>query len=220
MHKRIIDLTFPLYDGMKTFPVPWHQAVEITILGRHGIENRETRKIVIGTHTGTHCDAPRHFVPGGRTLDKLPLGVLIGEAFVIDFSYAKPFQEMGINDFQRQMRNRKVERLVIRYDWSDNWGNLKYYTDHPFMSVEAAQWLMKRGVKLLAMDTPTPDDPKNGRGTVSDSPIHKLLLNNDIILVEYLCNLKALNRRDIELIVLPLKIHEGDGAPARCVAME
>jgi kynurenine formamidase len=217
---RIIDLTFSIKNGMTTFPTYWHPTVEITVLGHHRSENRETRKIIVGTHTGTHCDAPRHFIPDGMTLDNLPLEVLIGPAFVADFSKAPPFREIGIKDLEQQLGNRKIDRLILRFDWSDNWSEQNYYTDHPFMSEEAADWLIQRDIKLLAMDTPTPDDPRNGRGNVKDSPVHKLLLSKNIILVEYLCNLKKLSRQDIELIVLPLKIYEGDGAPARCVAIE
>lgn len=217
---RVIDLTFPIQNGMTTFPTYWHPSVEITVLGKHSSENRETRKIVLGTHTGTHCDAPRHFIPGGQTLDNLPLDVLIGPALVLDFSHAAPFQELTAKDFERQLGDRQVERLVIRFDWSDHWKEQDYYTDHPFISEEAAAWLIQRGVKLLAMDTPTPDNPKNGRGTGKDSPVHKLFLSKNIVLVEYLCNLKSLRKKEVQLIVLPLKIHEGDGAPARCVALE
>ena len=60
-------------EGMQTFAAHWHPFVEITQLGRHGIENRESRKLTFGTHTGTHIDAPRHFIPGGQTVDRVPL---------------------------------------------------------------------------------------------------------------------------------------------------
>ncbi len=65
-----------------------------------------------------------------------------------------------------------------------------------------------------------PDSPKNGRGTELDSPIHKILLGAGVILVEYLCNLRELKSREVELIVLPLKILEADGCPVRCVAID
>ena len=67
-NKKIIDLTMSLKEGMQTFPTHWHPFVEITQLGRHGIENRETRKLILGTHTGTHIDAPSHFISDGDTI--------------------------------------------------------------------------------------------------------------------------------------------------------
>ena len=220
MARRIVDLTYLIHEGMATCPSPWHPIVEVTILGRHGIENRETRKVVLGTHTGTHCDAPRHFVPGGKTVDELSLDMLIGPAFVVDFSNSQPSQEKDVADFERQLGDRCPERVVMRFDWSEHWGKMKYYTDHPFISQAAAQWLVDRGVRLLAMDTPMPDNPAHAQGSELDSPNHNILLGNGVILVEYLCNLKELQQREIELIVLPLKILDGDGSPVRCVAIE
>jgi len=220
MSKRIVDLTFPIHEGMTTFPVHWHPMVEISIMGRHGIENRETRKVLIGTHTGTHMDAPRHFIPTGRTVDEVPLETLVGPAIVVDFTFAKRFQELEASDFEKQLGTQLPERIVMRFDWSDQWGKGDYYSDHPFISEKAADWLVKKGVKLLAMDTPMPDNPANGRGTPNDSPNHKILLGQDVILVEYLCNLRALKTREIELIVLPLKIQGADGSPVRCIAIE
>lgn len=218
--RKIIDLTYSISEGMTTFPVHWHPPVEITILGRHGIENRETRKITLGTHTGTHCDAPRHFVPKGNTVENLSLDTLIGQARVLDFSHILPFTELGIDDLSSRIGDRPCERLILRFDWDKHWGTLRYYSDHPFISEDAAQWLVDRGVKLLAMDSPMPDNPKNGRGTPNDSPVHKITLNAGMILVEYLCNLSSITTEEVELIVMPLKIQEGDGAPVRCVAIE
>jgi len=220
MPRRIVDLTLPIHEGMTTFPSYWHPIVEITLLGRHEVENRETRKVILGTHTGTHCDAPCHFIPGGQTVDTLSLEILIGPAFVLDFSKTKPGQEIDVADFKQQLGNCRPERLVMRFDWSDQWGKAQYYIGHPFISQAAAQWLVDRGVKLLAMDTPTPDNPADSQGSKLDSPNHKILLGNGVILVEYLCNLKKLRRHEIELVVLPLKILDGDGSPARCVAIE
>jgi arylformamidase len=73
---------------------------------------------------------------------------------------------------------------------------------------------------LLGMDTPMPDNPAHGKGCDVDSPVHKILLGNDIVLTEYLCNLNALTKNEIELIVAPLKIQAGDGSPARVIAIE
>jgi arylformamidase len=217
---RKIDLTFPIHEGMTTFPTHWHPFVEVSQLGRHGIENRETRKLVLGTHTGTHCDAPLHFIPGGQTIDAVSLDVLIGPARVVDFSSSRPGQELDVADFERELGASRPSRVVMRFDWSEHWGHMRYYSDHPYISQAAARWLVERNVRLLAMDTPMPDNPKHGRGNEPDSPNHKILLGNGTILVEYLCNLKAVEKKDIDLIVLPLKVLGADGAPARCVAVE
>ena len=218
--KRIVDLSYLLHDGMTSFPVPWSAPFEIAQLGRHGIEGRETRKVTFGTHTGTHIDAPRHFIPGGTTVDQLPLDIFVGPATVVDFTAAKPLQEMQVEDFTKQLGDRRVERLIMRFDWSDHWGTLKFYTEQPFISDEAAHWMVERGVRLLGMDTPQADSPKNGRGAERDCPVHKILLGAGIVKLEYMNNLRALKSREIELIALPLLIKSADGAPVRCVAIE
>lgn len=220
MARRVVDLSYTVAEGMTTFPVHWHPVVEITQLGRFGIEDRETRKITIGTHTGTHLDAPRHFIPNGETVDNIPVDVFVGAALVLDFTYAQDLQVIGIEDFERQIHGRKPERIIMRFDWDKYWGTMKYYTDHPYISNEAAQWLVDTGVRLLGMDTPQADSPKNGRASGNDSPVHKILLGSSIIKLEYLCNLKELLKQEIEIIALPLKIKDGDGAPVRCVAIE
>lgn len=219
MAKRYVDLTLTIHSGMATFPVHWHPVVEITQLGRHGIENRETRKLVLGTHTGTHLDAPRHFIPGGATVDQLSLDVLIGPADVLDFSHVADSQGLTVADFAAKLGDRRPERIVLRFDWCQHFGTMKYYSDLPWLTEEAAQWLVDRGVKMIAMDTPMPDNPKNGRNSGNDSPNHKILLGNGTIIVEYLANLASLPEGEVELIVLPLKIEGSDGSPVRCVAI-
>lgn len=219
MASRIIDLTFPIHEGMLTFPAPHHPFVEITQLARHGVENRETRRISLGTHTGTHCDAPLHFIPHGSTVDLIPPETLVGPAIVCDF---REFIDRGITtaDLENSLGRRPPERIVLWFDWSKHFGRIEYYSGHGYLTSEAAEWLVANGCKLLAMDTPQPDNPRHGRQHVPDSPIHKILLGANVVLVEYLTNLDQLQSREIELIVAPLKIVGSDGAPLRCFAIE
>lgn len=217
--RRLVDLSHVLCNGMMTYPVPWSPPFEVTQLGRHAIEGRESRKIVIGTHCGTHADAPRHFIPGGTTIDQLPLELFVGPATVVDFTDAKPLQEIEVFDFEKRLCDRHIDRLVMRFDWSDHWGTLKYYSEHPYISEDAAHWLVKRGVLLLGMDIPQADSPKNGRGSERDSPVHKILLGAGMIKLEYMTNLRALGTDELELIALPLKIRDGDGSPVRCIGI-
>jgi len=214
----VVDLTLTLREGMTTFPVYWHPLVEISQLGRLHYEKRETRKLVLGTHTGTHMDAPRHFIVGGKTIDELDPSLFVGACVLLNMTDFGPFTEVSKADMEQRLAGRKPERLMLRFDWSDHINSEEYYADHPFLSEECAQYLVDIGVKVLAMDTPMPDNPKNGRNSDNDSPNHYILLGKDVILVEYVTNLRALGNVDsFELFVLPLKIHEGDGAPVRCL---
>jgi kynurenine formamidase len=217
---RIIDLSLSIEEGMMTFPTHWHPVVEITILGRHGIEGRETRKIVLGTHIGTHADAPRHFIPGGSTIDEVSLDVLIGPATVADFTGCAPLLEIDVAHLEGKLGATVPQRLILRTGWSEFFGEMKFYKEYPFLSEKAARWLVEKGVRLIAMDTPSPDNPAHSRDTPKDSPNHKVLLGAGVILVEYVANLKALTRSEVELVVMPLKLKGCDGSPARCVAIE
>jgi arylformamidase len=217
---RIIDLSLPIEEGMMTFPTPWHPVVEVTILGRHGIEGRETRRIVLGTHVGTHADAPRHFIPNGGTIENIPLDLLIGPATIADFTGCGPLYEITVASLKQKLQDRVPQRLILRTGWSEYFGHLKFYDEYPFLSEDAAQWLVEQGVRLIAMDTPSPDNPAHSRGTPRDSPNHKVLLGAEVLLVEYLTNLKSIIAAEVELIVLPLKLKGCDGSPVRCVAIE
>ncbi|MGA7217805.1 MAG: cyclase family protein [Candidatus Sulfotelmatobacter sp.] len=217
---KIVDLTLPIEEGMMTFPTHWHPVVEITILGRHGIEGRETRKIVLGTHIGTHADAPRHFIPNGGTIDEVPLDVLLGPATMVDFTGCPPLYEIGVADLTQKLAGNVPSRLILRTGWSEYFGDMKFYDEYPFLSEQAAQWLVDSGVKLIAMDTPSPDNPAHSRGAPKDSPNHKVLLGAGVVLVEYVANLKSLTAPEVELIVMPLKLKGCDGSPVRCVAIE
>jgi len=217
---KIVDLSLSLHEGMMTFPTHWHPVVEISILGRHGIEGRETRKLVFGTHTGTHTDAPLHFIPNGKGIDEVPLETLVGEAAVVNFAPARQNQEIGIAALKEKLGEKVPTRLILRTDWSDQFGQMTYYNNYPFFSQDAARWLVDGGCRLIAMDTPSPDNPAHSRGSGNDSPNHKVLLGAEVVLVEYLTNLRALSKAVVELFVLPLKVKGGDGAPTRCIAIE
>lgn len=217
---KITDLSLSLHEGMMTFPTHWHPMVEISILGRHGIEGRETRKLVLGTHTGTHTDAPLHFIPNGKGIDEVPLEILVGDATVVNFTPASPNQEIGIPELKQRLGNQVPRRLILRTDWSDYFGQMPYYNNYPFFSQDAAKWLVDGGCRLIAMDTPSPDNPVNSRGSGNDSPNHKVLLGAEVVLVEYLCNLRSLSSPVVELVVLPLKVKGADGSPTRCIAIE
>ena len=217
--KKVVDLTMLLKNGMTTFPVSWHPKVKISKLGRLEIEKRETRKLVIGTHTGTHCDAPRHFIKNGKTIDKFNPEIFIGKALVIDLSYKKRFEEVKKSEIEKQIKGKKINRLILNFNWCRKINSSKYYSDHPYLSNEAAQLIVDKGCKLLGMDTPMPDNPKNGHGCTLDSPIHKILLKNNCIIVEYLCNVYKIKKKIIDLIVAPLNIKDGDGAPSRVLGI-
>ena len=215
----IVDLTLKIEEGMMTFPVSWHPFVEITQLGRFHVEGRETRKITVGTHTGTHVDAPRHFIKNGTTIENIDLSKFYGPCIILEFQSLSDKAEVTVEMLKEKLEGRTPERILFRYDWDKKLGSLAYYSDHPYLSESACEYLVEIGVKLVGFDAPMPDNPINGKGTKKDSPNHTILLGNDIVILEYLSNLGSISSPNFILSAFPLKIAEGDGSPVRAVAI-
>lgn len=215
----IIDLTMPLREGMMTFPVAWHPVVEVTQLGRFHVEGRETRRVSLGTHTGTHVDAPLHFIKGGAPVNQIPLDACYGPARVLDFTDLADKAEITLEMLKARVGTPVPPRLLFRFDWEHRLDSLAYYSDHPYLSEDACQWMVDQGVRLIGLDAPMPDDPRNGRGSEKDSPNHVILLSAGVVILEYLVNLSQIPAGDFILSALPILIDGADGAPVRAVAI-
>ena len=216
-----IDLTFDIHEGMLTTPVPWHPMVEISILGRHEFEGRATRKVTLGTHTGTHMDAPYHFVKDGITIDRIPTDVLINKAYVIDVRPKGCFAKTTAKDIKKTgVKIEKGSGVIIHTGWYNKWMHRDYYFKWPCLTMDACEYLADCGVSLVGLDVPSPDDPKDKIAFGEISPHHYHFLSRGIILVEFLANLDKISKNEIELIALPLKIRGADGFCARVIAVE
>lgn len=210
---KIIDLTYPIEEGMLTFHAHWHPKVSIEQLGKIEVEGRESRKILFGTHTGTHVDAPLHFISNGKSIDEIPLSKLNGKITIIDFSDL----EENASITKEMLQDKQIsKKMLFKFGWGKNWGNPNFYFGYPFFTIEAAEFLISNNVELLAYDAPSPDDSRTKLGSNEDSIIHKIFLKNDIVLVEYLANLEQIQELDgWNISVNPLKIKGADGSPAR-----
>lgn len=220
MNRKIVDLTFPIHEGMPRFAAYWHPSVKITKMGCHNTEGRQTTKVILGTHTGTHIDAPLHFIANGKPIDKIPLKICVGPAILVSFDN-KHKKRITATDLETKLSAfDKIERLIVRFDWSMNWQKPAYYKEYPYFSEDACCLLVKKGIRLLGMDTPSPDDPRNNKRSKNDSPNHKYFLCKGVVLIEYLCNLDRLKGPRIFLIASPLPIRGADGSPARVMAYD
>lgn len=221
MTRRIVDLTLPITDGMSTYPAAYHPRVRVRQLGSIEQVGRESRELSLGTHSGTHIDGASHFIPGGRSIDRVDLAELVGPARSIVFPDRSPGSAIGADEISKQLGGERVERVLMRTDWSRHWGSERYYQDYPYLTVQACELLVERGVRVFGADTPSVDDIRQSGPTCSpDSPNHKLLLAAGVSLLEYLTNLAGLRRREFTLVAAPLRVDNGDGAPARIFAIE
>lgn len=218
----VVDLSHPMHPEMTTYPSPNHPRFEVTRLARHATEGRATRRLVLGTHTGTHVDAPLHFIPDGPALDDLALDAFVGPAAIADLTPAEELGEISRERLEAALGGTPAHpRVLLRHGWSAHFDDLEtFYERSPYLSREACAWLVEHGTVLLGMDTPSPDDPRLGFGAAEDSPNHHLLLGAGVVLLEYLANLDALAGGETYLVAAPLPVAGADGAPARAIALE
>ncbi|RGE20419.1 cyclase family protein [Leucobacter sp. wl10] len=178
-------------------------------------------RLDFGSHTGTHVDAPAHTVVGGRTIDRIALDELSGEALILDV--ADRAGEVARIDAEAL----GIERLapvpgivMIRTGWDRYFGTERYLR-HPYLCGEAARALVRLGMRVLGIDALNPDrTPRPGEE--ADFAVHEAVLGGDGAIVENLRGLErlaALGER-VRVGVFPLPIAGGDGAPARVVAWE
>jgi len=209
----IIDITYDINEHTKLFSAPWHSKFNIKQLGKIDTVGRETRQITIGTHTATHVDAPLHFIKQGLTVDKIPIEILVGKVTIIDFSFLNEDTKITV-DMVKDIE--VTERMIFNFGWGKYWGTEKFYKNYPHFSEEAALYLIANGLKLLGMDTCSPDDSCIKFGSEEDSKIHKMFLKKNIFILEYLAGLNTLNDlNNWNISAAPIKITGADGFPVR-----
>lgn len=171
--------------------------------------------VTLGSHTGTHVDAPRHFVKGGRAVDQLPLESFIGEAAVLDFSDIQAGGEITASALQKHTAEVERGDIVLLYTGlSRRWEDPRARKTITYLGGDAARWLVKRGVKAVGIDYLSVE--KFG----ANVPVaHVTLLSHGIPIIESLNkNLSLLVGRKVLFFCLPIKVGGCDGAPARAIA--
>ncbi|KAH7883311.1 putative cyclase [Phlebopus sp. FC_14] len=175
-----------------------------------------------GSHTGTHLDAPSHFMADGQSVDALDIGRLFGPAVVVDVRTKGPRERIAWDDMKKyegEMREGVI--VLICTGWSRFWGK-ENYGDHPFLDVDAARELVARGIRVIGLDALSPDEMKVG-AAASDcgSGVHGVILGAGGAIAENLCRLdEVLHLAKPVVSLLPLKIGGCDGSPIRAVAFD
>jgi arylformamidase len=168
-------------------------------------------------HMGTHVDAPRHFFLDGPSMEAIPLERMMGRGVVLRME--KPaYGVIEPSDLERASpRIEPGDIVAIDTGWSARWGT-PAWDQQPCLSQEAARWLLEKRVKMVAVDTPTPDIPLDRRPPDFNWPVHRTLLAHGILIAEQLANLARLADRRVEFVFAPLPIAGSDGSPARVIA--
>ena len=207
----IYDVTVPLSNELPTYPGdPGVEIRDWLTLANGGAANVSI--LNFGAHTGTHVDAPAHFIEGAAKVESLDLEILIGEAEVV----AVP-KDCRVIDEGFVMSNCPpgAERILFKTRNSNFWSEPQpeFHTDFTYLDLKAAQTLTERGVKLVGIDYLSIE-----RFASENHETHRALLSRGVVILEGL-NLSEVPAGRYELICLPLRLrsNKGDGAPARVV---
>ena len=197
--------------SMRVFPgSPQPSFIEWSKFEIHGYSSEV---MFLSTHTGTHMDAPSHFIPDSRTIDKIKVSRFVSRSILIKIP-KKADQQITLND----IINCKIhanDTVVFATGWEKRFKNDNYMINNPGLSLDAAEYLVSNRVNAVAIDGPSID-----RGVDNNFNIHSALLSNDIPIIENLCNLEELSSvKSFTLIVNPLKLVGASGSPVRAIAL-
>ena len=209
---QLIDLSQGIVDGAPTYKgLPECSVVETHTVAK---DKLNITRFTINTHGTTHLDAPYHFLPGGKTVDQLDLSACIGPTRVIDLTHKKGPGPVKVADLEQHAGIfTPGARVLLRFDWDKHYPKEKYFTDHPYLTLDSCHWLAAHKVALLGMDSPTPNQ-------TDWIEAHTILLQAEIVVVEALAHLDRLPT-DSEFLFMgaPLLLMGRDGAPIRALAI-
>lgn len=175
----------------------------ITEIASAGVTNHQ---ITTGMHVGTHMDAPLHMIEGGLYLSEIEPQKFFGRGVLLDARGRKSIDQ----DILRGKTLQPGDIVLLMTGLSDGFKEPEYYSSYPEITPKLGHALAEAGISILGMDTPSPDRPP--------FPVHKILLRNQVLIIENLTNLKSLvGSTEFEVIALPAKFH-ADAAPTRVVA--
>jgi len=211
---KILDLTLTISDKIPVFPgsphphfIPWENIKD---------DGYNLELLFLSSHTGTHLDAPHHFLEKGAKIHEISLKNLVSEAVLIK-SRKKSNESITKTDIQKfEKKHGKIESfssVVFWTGWQRNLQKDNYFTKNPGLSVSAANYLASKKIGLVGIDSPSID-----LGTDFKFPVHQIFAKKGMLIVENLANLEKIKSSKFRLVVLPLKLKGATGSPVRAIA--
>lgn len=205
---RIIDISLPIKTNMVVYP--GNAPVDISVWHSIGKgDSSNLSRIDLGSHTGTHIDAPFHNDPSGKTLGQIPLQIFFGRCKVFDFSNSQKC--VSLEDL-RSKDIKKGDRILLKTSNSFR-GLEEFYDDYVYLDGDGAEYLAEQGVLLVGIDSLSIKQ----RGSKDNRP-HSALLSKDIPIIEGI-NLKEVSEGEYIISAFPISV-DIDGAPIRAVLIK
>jgi arylformamidase len=202
---KVLDLTHPISADLPVY-FPWHPRTELEQTATYQDNKCEVRRLTVGTHSGTHIDAPSHVFEGQPTLDQYDPSLWYVDVQVLDFTPREPSKAITRKEISEKFQ-KKGTGVLVKTGWDVHFGKKDFYTTYPPISNEAAEYLVEMEIPVLAADTPFTLD------------VHYIILKHGIPLITNVNNTARLKEGMIKLIAAPLLIKGADGAPARVLAV-
>lgn len=211
-----LDLTLTISTSIPTFPdSPKPQFILWSTLKD---DEYNLELLFLSSHTGTHLDAPYHFVKTGIKIHQIPLDRLVGNGILIKIRKGKN-QSITKNDlilFERKHGNIPKNSSIFFYtEWQKNLNSNYYFINNPGLSESAATYLVSKKINLVGIDSPSID-----LGQDKIFKVHKILAKNNILIVENLSNLNKISSKQFDFVILPLKLKNATGSPVRAIAIQ
>ena len=212
---KVIDLTLTISEQIPTFPgSPQPNFINWESIEKDGY-NLEL--LFLSSHTGTHIDAPYHFLKKGQKIDQIMTRRLVTEAILIKIRKG-PNQSITKTDIEKfEKKFGKIDdgsTVIFHTGWQKNLNKKSYFLKNPGLAVSAAKYLASKKINLVGIDSPSIDLGKDEKFSV-----HHVLAKNGILIVENLANLDKINSEKFHLIVAPLKLRNATGSPVRAMAL-
>ena len=203
---KLLDVSVPLAAGIPAYP--GNPEFELQPIKRIADgESSNVSRLVMGTHTGTHVDAPKHFIDHAGGVETLALDLLIGRARVVEIN-----KRGGIGPEDLAAAGLREDlRVLLKTPNSRLWSSTTFHTDYTYVTEAGARYMVEQGIKVVGVDYLSIEQFKK-----SGAPAHRTLLSNGVIIIEGL-NLAEADAGMYEMYCLPLPVSGGDGAPARVV---
>lgn len=211
----ILDLSRRIEAGMSVFP--GDPGVALDEMATYEKDGCKVTEFCFGSHTGTHLDAPCHFLPGGKSVTDFPLEYFTGDAICLapTLTYGGA-DENPVMDLSPEDRARVISgmHVLLSSGWESRAGTDAFYRGYPVFAKDLVDFLLEKRVRLLGLDLPTVQEV----GDADPSPMHRRILAHDLLPVEGLTGISALVGKTFRFTAMPLPVFGSDGSPVRAYA--